>query len=287
MTFSHPKTLLNERGLVAKHHFGQNFLSDPSLCAKIAKAGAPEGTVTVVEIGAGLGALTTHLIDRATHVVAIERDRDLVPLLNSMFSAPIEQGRLQVVEADAKSFDYASVYSKLPTPATLCGNLPYQLTGPLLRRAIELAPYLSRASFLVQLEVADRLIAKPDSEAYGALTIFLQARYRAERAFVIKRGAFYPQPNVDSAVVVLEPLEVPITEETPLFRELVKSAFLQRRKKLRNAWSHVTEDRAILEGAAETVGIDLNLRGEVLSVEQFARLAVELYRLKEPPTKAS
>lgn len=287
MTLPHPKTLLSERGLIAKHHFGQNFLSDPSLCAKIAKTATPEGTLTVVEIGAGLGALTSHLLERATHVVAIERDRDLVPLLNSVFSAPIEQGRLQVVEADAKTFDYSAIYANLPAPATLCGNLPYQLTGPLLRRAIELAPYLSRASFLVQLEVAERLVAKPDSESYGALTIFLQARYRAERAFVIKRGAFYPQPNVDSAVVVLEPLKVPVTEETPLFRELVKSAFLQRRKKLRNAWSHVMENRTLLESAAETVGIDLNLRGEVLSVEQFAALSVELYRLKETPTKAS
>jgi 16S rRNA (adenine1518-N6/adenine1519-N6)-dimethyltransferase len=280
MTISHPKTLLSERGLTAKHHFGQNFLSDPSLCAKIAKAAAPEGTSTIVEIGAGLGALTSQLLERAPHVIAIERDRDLVPHLNTFFAEPIEQGRLKVIEADAKTFDYVKETSGFPTPLRLCGNLPYQLTGPLLRRTIEIAPYLSGASFLVQLEVADRLVAKPDSEQYGALTIFLQAQFRAERAFVIKRGAFYPQPNVDSAVVVLIPLATPVTEETPTFRELVKCAFLQRRKKLRNAWSSVAENKEQLEMAAERTSIDLNLRGEVLSVEQFAQMAVELTFLK-------
>jgi 16S rRNA (adenine1518-N6/adenine1519-N6)-dimethyltransferase len=282
MTIQHPKTLLRDSGLFPKHHFGQNFLSDPSLCAKIAKAAAPEGTTTVVEIGAGLGALTSCLIERAAHVIAIERDRDLVPLLQTTFADSIGSGALQLIEADAKTFDYETVYRQHPTPATLCGNLPYQLTGPLLRRAIELAPFLTRATFLVQLEVADRLVAKPDTDDYGALTVFLHARYRADRAFVIKRGAFYPQPNVDSAVVTLEPLPIPVSDETPMFRDLVKHAFLQRRKKLRNAWSGVLPNRKdLVEQAAETVGIDLNLRGEVLSVEQYALMARELGRLND------
>jgi len=125
--------------------------------------------------------------------------------------------------------------------------------------------------------VADRLAAAPGSDAYGALSVFLQARYCPKRSFVIKRGAFYPQPNVDSAVVVLSPLPAAVIDETPLFRNLVKSAFAQRRKKLRNAWQAVVAGhKERLDEAAARVGIDLDLRGEVLSVQQFANMAKDL-----------
>lgn len=267
----HPKAQLQHAGLSPKHHFGQNFLADASLCARIAKQAAPEHTQLVIEIGAGLGALTAELLDRATHVVAIERDRDLVPRLRDAFGEAVAQDRLSIVEADAKTFDYASEFSRFEGTRTLCGNLPYQITGPLLRRSLELAPWVQRCSYLVQLEVADRLTAGAGTDAYGALSVFLQARFSVRREFVVKRGAFYPQPNVDSAVIVLEPLAQPISEETPLFRAFVKSAFLQRRKKLRNAWAGVGGlSREGLAGAANEAGIDLDLRGEVLSVEQFA-----------------
>lgn len=280
MSTVHPKSLLLSRGLSAKHHFGQNFLSDPGLCDKIAALATPEGTQSTLEIGAGLGALTGSLLARTPLVVAIERDRDLVPMLGELFHDAIALGRLEVVEADAKTYDYSKKIDQIQRPATLCGNLPYQLTGPILRLAIELAPRLTRVTFLVQLEVADRLVAEPDTEAYGALTVFLQARFKPKRSLVIKRGAFYPQPNVDSAVVVLDPLEEPLAVETPLFRNLVKSAFAQRRKKLRNAWSSVLPNsRQLVEPAAEEAGISLDLRGEVLSVQQYARMADVLQRM--------
>jgi 16S rRNA (adenine1518-N6/adenine1519-N6)-dimethyltransferase len=277
MTSAHPKQLLQANQLVAKHHFGQNFLSDRGICDRIAGAAIPDGTATVIEIGAGLGALTTSLLDKGVHVLAIERDRDLVPLLREVFPDAIAAGQLELMEADAKTFDYETAYRNAAKPATLCGNLPYQLTGPLLRRTLELTNIITRATFLVQLEVAERLVAAPDSEAYGALTVFLRAQYNVRRAFVIRRGSFYPQPNVDSAVVVLEPLPTPLTEETPMFRHLVKAAFAQRRKKLRNAWGAVPQvDSSALEEAAAIVGINLDLRGEVLSVEQYAALAKRL-----------
>ncbi|MGC4066541.1 MAG: 16S rRNA (adenine(1518)-N(6)/adenine(1519)-N(6))-dimethyltransferase RsmA [Polyangiaceae bacterium] len=277
MNSTHPKQLLQANQLVAKHHFGQNFLSDRGLCDRIAEAAVPGGTATTIEIGAGLGALTVSLLERSTRVVAIERDRELLPLLRDVFPDAIGTGQLELREADAKTFDYEATYRDAPKPAVLCGNLPYQLTGPLLRRTLELASLITRATFLVQLEVADRLVAAPASEEYGALTVFLKAKYAIRRAFVVRRGAFYPQPNVDSAVVVLEPLVTPLTEETQLFRELVKCAFAQRRKKLRNAWSGVSRARAgALDEAAAEVGIDLDLRGEVLSVEQYAAMAKRL-----------
>lgn len=270
----HPKAELLQAGLFPKHQFGQNFLADASLCARIADRAAPEGTNLAIEIGAGLGALTAGLLERARHVVAIERDRDLVPRLAESFSEAIGQGRLRVVEADAKTYDYVGELMRIEGRRTLCGNLPYQITGPLLRRSLEVATLVERCAFLVQLEVADRLTARPGAEAYGALSVFLQARFSARRELVVKRGAFYPQPNVDSAVVVLEPLAEPVSLETPLFRDFVKSAFLQRRKKLRNAWARVGGlSPQELATAAVDAGIDLDLRGEVLSVEQFAAMA--------------
>jgi 16S rRNA (adenine1518-N6/adenine1519-N6)-dimethyltransferase len=279
ITLPSPKTQLLSAGLLPKHHFGQNFLSDPALCQRIAEQAAPTGVKTVVEIGAGLGALTAALLDRTEHVIAIERDRDLVPQLRSLFATELSQETLHVVEDDAKNFDYCAAFSSSLGPATLAGNLPYQLTGPLLRRSLDVARLVERCAFLVQLEVASRLTAKPASDSYGALSVFLQARYQVHRPFVVRRGAFYPQPNVDSALVVLVPLLRPIAEETPLFRALVKAAFGQRRKKLRNAWASVGMLSAEgLGRAAIAADIDLDLRGEVLSVEQFAAMAVEAAR---------
>jgi 16S rRNA (adenine1518-N6/adenine1519-N6)-dimethyltransferase len=279
----HPKTQLLAADLLPKKQFGQNFLADPAVCARIAEQAAPTGVRTVVEIGAGLGALTATLLDHTEKVIAIERDRDLVPQLQTVFAAEIGQGRLLVVEDDAKTVDYCAMFSTQLRPATLAGNLPYQLTGPLLRRSLEIAHLVERCAFLVQLEVAARLTAKPASDAYGALSVFLQARYEVHRQFVVRRGVFYPQPHVDSALVVLIPLAQPIAEETTVFRMLVKQAFGQRRKKLRNAWASIGMLSAVdLGRAAAAAEIDLDLRGEVLSVEQFAAMAAAVERFGNP-----
>lgn len=273
-TSPHAKAQLRDAGLVPKRHFGQNFLTDASICNRIADLSAPSGTTFAIEIGAGLGALTAALLDRCAVVTAIERDRDLIPRLRTTFGDAIAEHRLNLAEEDAKTFDYAGAFSRASRPATLVGNLPYQITGPLLRRCLEVSHLVERCAFLVQLEVADRLVAPPASAAYGALTVFLQARYETQRSFIVRRGAFYPQPNVDSALVVLLPRAAPIAEEGPVFRGLVKSAFAQRRKKLRNAWAATTMlGPEQLAAAAAEAEIDLNLRGEVLSVSQFAKMA--------------
>jgi 16S rRNA (adenine1518-N6/adenine1519-N6)-dimethyltransferase len=158
----------------------------------------------------------------------------------------------------------------------IAGNLPYHLSGVLLELFISLAGKLERAGALIQLEVAQRLVAPPGAEDYGALSVFAQAAYRVTRPLVVRRGAFFPQPGVDSALVVLEPLEHPISEEMPGFRELVKAAFSQRRKKLKNAWSSVVSDDGALALAAKSAGIDLDRRGETLGVHDFARMAAEV-----------
>jgi 16S rRNA (adenine1518-N6/adenine1519-N6)-dimethyltransferase len=278
-----PRAALAARGLHPKHSFGQNFLADANVARKIAElATTPEGG-TVVEIGAGTGALTEHLAARAARVVTIERDRDLVPVLRDAF-AERPEGTFEVLEADAKGVDYAPLLASGPPPHVLAGNLPYQITGPLLTLTVELAEHLDRAVYMLQLEVGERLVARPGTSSYGGLTVFVQAAFSVEKAFVVRRGAFFPQPNVDSVVVVLTPLRPRVSAETPAFRALVKGAFAQRRKTLRNAWKGVLSlSPEGLARAATEAGIDLERRGETLGVEDYARMAQIVERLAAEP----
>jgi len=255
-----PRAVLREAGLVPKRSFGQSFLVAPDVARRIAEAAVPDvevGSATVVEIGAGTGALTCQLAERAKHVVAIERDRDLVPILRASLPENVE-----VVEADAKAHDYGR-------GIVLAGNLPYQLTGPLLERAVA-SEGLVRAVFMVQDEVADRLLARPGTKQYGALTVFVRAAFDVGRLLRVGAASFYPRPEVTSAVVVLTPRRDRI-EETERFRALVHAAFAKRRKTLRNAWRGLGPDD-VIEEAARRAGISLDARGETLSVEQFAAM---------------
>ncbi|MCC6213894.1 MAG: ribosomal RNA small subunit methyltransferase A [Polyangiaceae bacterium] len=264
-------------GLRPKKRFGQCFLADTGLAARIAELAAPGPPGTVVEIGAGLGALTRPLLERAQHVAAIERDRDLVPLLRQDFSVALGAGRLHLVEADALGVDWPALAAGRPAPHTLAGNLPYSITGALLERAVEGSAAFERCVFLVQLEVADRLVAPAGHPAYGALSVFVGAPFVARRAFIVRRGAFQPQPGVDSAVVVLERRERALTAETSTFRALVRAAFAQRRKTLRNAWGRLEHHpAAAIERSARAAGVRLDARGETLDVAAFARMAASL-----------
>lgn len=257
-------------GLKPKKSFGQNFLADPRIASAIAElATTPEGG-TVVEIGAGLGALTSPLLERAARVVAIERDRDLCPILREAFDDALASGKLELLEADAASLDYEKLLESGPGPHVLAGNLPYQITGKLLEMATRIVDRLDRAVFMVQREVADRLAAQPGTPSYGALTVFVTAAFRVERAITVGRGAFFPSPDVDSAVVLLTPERR--AEESDAFREAVRAAFAQRRKTLRNAWRKLGSGEEIERRAAKA-GIDLDRRGETLTVEDFKRFA--------------
>ena len=265
------REILREAGLAPKKSFGQNFLVAPDVTRRIAEAAVPDaerGDAIVIEIGAGTGALTFELAARAARVVAIERDRDLVPLLRKAF----EGSNVEIVEADAKSADYAAL-AKAPH-FVLTGNLPYQLTGALLERATELASMTKRVVFMVQQEVAQRMLAAPGTKAYGALAVFVRAAFDVSRVMRVSPGSFFPQPDVTSAVVALVPRASRI-EETPRFRALVHGAFEQRRKTLRNAWKSIAPIAA-LDAAAHAAGVSLDARGETLSVEQFSAMAAQL-----------
>jgi 16S rRNA (adenine1518-N6/adenine1519-N6)-dimethyltransferase len=261
-----------ERGLSPKKSFGQNFLSDPHLADRVAALATPTPGGTVVEIGAGLGALTEPLLGRASLVVAIERDRDLCPILREAFAEPIERGALVLLEADAKSVDLAALAAQGPAPRVIAGNLPYQITGPILQAVTGVGDRIDRAVFMVQAEVAQRLVARPGTSAYGALTVFVTAAFEVKLEIKVAPGAFSPRPAVSSAVVSLTPRRPPLAAETDALRAAVKAAFAQRRKTLRNAWSKIAP-AAELARRAGLAGIDLDRRGETLSVEEFARFA--------------
>jgi len=273
---SSAKAELQQHGLQPRRTLGQNFLADRGLCEKIAALVAPQRG-GVLEIGAGLGALTAPLLGRSQRVVAIETDRSLTAVLRQKFAREIAAAQLELVEADAREVDLAGLLAALPTPRTLAGNLPYHLSGLLLRRAVDLAGFCERLVFLLQLEVVDRLCAAPGTSEYGALSVFAQAVYRPRRELIVRRGAFYPQPGVDSAVVVLELRDPVRPAPSEIFARVVKSAFEKRRKTLRNAWRGalgVTSSQ--LELLAQQAQIDLGARGETLSVSAFERLAALL-----------
>jgi 16S rRNA (adenine1518-N6/adenine1519-N6)-dimethyltransferase len=270
------RVVLRRSGLAPKKSFGQNFLVSPHTVEAIAAACVPDaevGRARVLELGAGTGALTRALAARARSVVAVERDRDLIPLLAEEL-AGLPEGRVRIVEGDAQSVATGELLGPPDegSPRVLCGNLPYQITGRLLERAVHHADDVERAVFMVQLEVADRLAAAPGSKTYGALTVFTRAAFRASKLFNVSPGSFHPPPDVTSAVILLSPERPRRAAETETFRALVKGAFAMRRKTLRNAWRHVAAMDALLE-AAERAGISLDARGETLDVDQFAAVA--------------
>jgi 16S rRNA (adenine1518-N6/adenine1519-N6)-dimethyltransferase len=269
--------LLRDAGLRPKRSFGQNFLVATPIARAIAALCVRDdevGRARVVEIGAGTGALTGLLAGRARTLVAIERDRELIPLLANELSS----SGVRVIEADAQSVDLAQLLgaAEADSPRILCGNLPYAITGPLLRRAVELVDHVERVVFMVQQEVADRLAATPGTKSWGALSVFVRAGYDVRRLLRAPPGAFYPSPEVTSAVVELVPANPRRAIETEAFRALVHSAFQARRKTLRNAWARLATDAAALERAAARAGIALGARGETLDVPAFARMAEAL-----------
>jgi 16S rRNA (adenine1518-N6/adenine1519-N6)-dimethyltransferase len=278
-----PRAVLRDAGLRPKKSFGQNFLVANAIAVSIAQACVHDdemGRARVVEIGAGTGVLTRLLAGRARTVAAIERDRDLVPLLQREMA---DVG-VRVVEADAQTVDLAALLGEAEpgSPRVLCGNLPYAITGPLLRRTMENAAHVERVVFMLQEEVADRLGARPGTKQWGALTVFMRAAFDVRRVLRAPPGAFHPPPEVSSAVVELVPVRPPRATETGRFRALVRGAFGARRKTLRNAWSKLAPDAATLEAAAAHAGVSLAARGETLEVEAFARMADALDRVAGP-----
>jgi 16S rRNA (adenine1518-N6/adenine1519-N6)-dimethyltransferase len=242
-----------------RKRFGQHFLHDTGILARIVEALDPAADDAVVEIGPGEGALTQVLLARLRHLTVIEIDRDLAARLAARF--PPE--RLTVHCADVLEFDFAGL-----APGTrLIGNLPYNISTPLLFQVARHAERVRDAHFMLQREVVDRMVAQPSTPAYGRLSVMLQVRFRMQRLFDVSRGAFRPPPKVESAVVRLEPLRTPLPCDEARFAAIVRGAFSARRKTLRNALPLRPEDYPAL-------GLDPQLRPENLAPADYVRITL-------------
>ena len=250
------------QGHQPRKRFGQNFLADPHYVSRIVAAIDPQPGDNVVEIGPGLAALTGALLERAGRIAAVEIDRDLAARLRERFTAD----RLALHEADALTFDFSTLGDGL----RVVGNLPYNISSPLLFHLASFEPGLRDIHVMLQREVVARMTAVPGTPDYGRLTVMLQTRFRVSRLFTVPAGAFRPVPKVESALARLVPLgeERPRIVDEALFTRIVAAAFGQRRKTLRNALSTLAD-----EASLRNAGIDPSARGETLSIDDFVRLA--------------
>lgn len=252
----------------AKKHLGQHFLHDPRILGRIAAAVQGGPGDQVLEIGPGRGALTAELLARGSTVTAIEKDRELLPELRRRFPG------VRLAEGDALELDWRQVSGAGDRPLLVAGNIPYNITSPLIEKALT-PPRPVRVVFLVQQEVADRLAASPGTKAYGGLTVGVQAVATVERLMSVGAGSFSPPPRVDSAVVRLTPLAEPLVAdgETRSFRRLVTALFAARRKQLGRGLRQVTGwDPDRVRGLLESLGGDATVRPEVLTPGEFVAL---------------
>jgi 16S rRNA (adenine1518-N6/adenine1519-N6)-dimethyltransferase len=248
-----------------RKRFGQHFLHDPAIISRIVRAIDPRPGDTLVEIGPGLGAITRPLLEAAGRLHVVEIDRDLVEPLREKCAGA---GELSLHNADALRFDFCTLRER--KPLRVVGNLPYNISTPLLFHLLSRAACLEDMHFMLQKEVVDRLAAVPGSSAYGRLSIMIQYRCEVAPLFTIGAGAFRPAPRVASAFVALKPHRQPpvAVQDEALLDAIVQQAFSQRRKTLRNA----LRDR-IGEQALRALGIDPGARAERLGIGEFAVLA--------------
>jgi 16S rRNA (adenine1518-N6/adenine1519-N6)-dimethyltransferase len=252
-----------------RRSLGQHFLRDRTALSRIAAALEATGTETIVEIGAGRGALTEHLLPRAGRLVAIEYDRALAARLREQYA---HEPRVSVVEADVLAAPLAGVAGT--DEFLLVGNVPYYITTPILFHALQ-RPRPRRAVYLVQAEVADRLVAAPGSRSYGALSVNVQAAATVTRLFRVPAGAFHPPPRVESAVVRVEPRPDPLLspDEEERFRVFVQGAFGFRRKQMRRVVRSLCGVGAeAADGILAAADIDPTARPETLAPADFATL---------------
>ena len=252
-----------------RKRLGQHFLTDRRILGRIVEALKLTGAETVIEVGPGRGSLTDLLADRAGRLIAIEIDRDLVPHLRARYAA---NPRIEIVEADVLEVDLAALAGG--GEWSLAGNVPYYITTPILFHALR-APRPRVAVYLVQREVAERIVADPGSKVYGALSVNVQAVAVPEILFHVPPGAFNPPPAVESSVLRLTPRADPVVrvDEEEAFRRFVQESFGLRRKQLRRVVRTIRAlDASRAEAALAVAGVDPDARPEVLDAAAFARV---------------
>lgn len=281
------KAIMETYGLTFKKSLGQNFLTDKNVLMNIVDAGDIMAEDDVIEIGPGIGSLTEQLARRAHHVLAIEIDQNLIPVLDETLS-PYDN--VDIVEQDILKANLPALveeYFDGQHPLKLVANLPYYITTPIIMHLLETAVKLDKIVVMMQKEVAERIAADPGSRTYGSLTVAVQYEMDAEVAFVVPRTVFIPQPNVDSAIIVLNQkegdVERPISEK--VFFKLVKGSFQHRRKSLWNnlqsIYGKTPEIREALQAALDASEISAQIRAEKLSIHEFIVLSNNLIKVEE------
>lgn len=257
-----------------KKAFGQNFLTDRNVLSRIAHLVDISPNDRVLEVGPGRGALTAFLAERGARVLAVELDRDLVPLLRKEFA---NRGNVEVVQGDILSTDLSPfLQARGEGQWKVAANLPYNISSQVLFKFLDNRRHFSLLVLMLQKEVGERLAAVPATKAYGALSVIFRLHFDITRAFIVRPGSFHPVPKVDSIVLRFDPLAVPRVDvgDEAFFRRVVKAAFGQRRKTLWNCLksAELGLDEEGLMHAMAASGIDGGRRGETLSLEEFAIL---------------
>ncbi|MCY7095648.1 16S rRNA (adenine(1518)-N(6)/adenine(1519)-N(6))-dimethyltransferase RsmA [Streptococcus oralis] len=277
--YSVTKAVLERHGFTFKKSFGQNFLTDTNILQKIVDTAEIDDQVNVIEIGPGIGALTEFLAERAAEVMAFEIDHRLVPILADTLR---DFDNVTVVNEDILKVDLAQHIQNFKNPdlpIKVVANLPYYITTPILMHLIESGIPFSEFVVMMQKEVADRISAQPNTKAYGSLSIAVQYYMTAKVAFIVPRTVFVPAPNVDSAILkmVRRPEPAVAVKDEYFFFKVSKASFTHRRKTL---WNNLTgyfgkteEVKDKLTKALDQAGLSPSVRGEALSLAEFASLA--------------
>lgn len=277
--YSVTKAVLERHGFTFKKSFGQNFLTDTNILQKIVDTAEIDKNVNVIEIGPGIGALTEFLAENAAEVMAFEIDERLVPILEDTLR---DHDNIKVINEDVLKADLqirVKEFKNPNLPIKVVANLPYYITTPILMHLIESKIPFAEFVVMMQKEVADRISAEPDTKAYGSLSIAVQYYMTAKVAFVVPRTVFVPAPNVDSAILKMTRREQPLVEvkDEDFFFRVSKISFVHRRKTLwNNLTSHFGKSEEVktkLEQALENANIKPSIRGEALSIPDFARLS--------------
>jgi 16S rRNA (adenine1518-N6/adenine1519-N6)-dimethyltransferase len=249
---------------IARKRFGQNFLTDQQVLGSIIAAIDPRPDQTMVEIGPGLAAMTNLLLKNLEQLHVVELDRDLVARLKKNF----DQTKLIVHEGDALKFDFASLPIPVDKKLRVVGNLPYNISSPLLFHLADYCAIVEDQHFMLQKEVVERMVAPPGSKTYGRLSVMLQWRYHMDLLFVVPPTAFDPAPKVDSAIVRMIPKAAPLACDAKQLEAVVTKSFSQRRKTIRNCVAGMFSEAQLI-----AVGIDPQIRAETIALEQFVALA--------------
>lgn len=247
---------------IPRKRFGQNFLTDQNVLHDIIRVIAPAASDTMVEIGPGQGAMTALLLPYLSQLHVVEIDRDLVAMLQKKISPD----KLILHAGDALQFDFGSL-QPAQGKLRIVGNLPYNISSPLLFHLARYAPLVEDQHFMLQKEVVQRMVAPPGGKDYGRLSVMLQWRYQMEMLFIVPPQAFDPPPKVDSAIVRMRPLASPMACEQAKLEQVVTQAFSQRRKVIRNSLGGLFTEAQLI-----SAGIDPQARPETIALEQYVAL---------------